>query len=211
MVQSLRGLAKQEQIRATAARLFLDKGFAGTSMDAITAAAGVSKETLYRHYETKAALFADVLKDLIAQPQRTNSPHRPATAVRSTDDVELQLVAATERYLARVLEPKQLSLLRVVIAEGGNFPDLVEAFRETLPATGGAVILEILEAGKEAGLVADWFDLRAAARAFAGLLMMFIFRDGLLLPKPRRPERRQIAVMVRIFVRGIGAPELGDG
>jgi len=37
-------------------------------MDAVTAAAGVSKQTLYRYYETKATLFADVLGQLIAEP-----------------------------------------------------------------------------------------------------------------------------------------------
>ena len=42
-----RARAKKEQIRAGAQRLFLDKGFAATSTDAIAAEAGVSKQTLY--------------------------------------------------------------------------------------------------------------------------------------------------------------------
>ena len=60
--------AKREQIRTAAQQLFLDKGFGETSMDSVTAAAGVSKQTLYRYYETKAVLFADVLGQLIAEP-----------------------------------------------------------------------------------------------------------------------------------------------
>ena len=47
-----------------AQRLFVESGFAGTSMDAIAAAAQVSKPTLYRYYQNKEALFADVLGDL---------------------------------------------------------------------------------------------------------------------------------------------------
>jgi AcrR family transcriptional regulator len=66
--------AKRKQIRAAARRLFLDRGFAETSMDAVTAAAGVSKQTLYRYYESKSALFGDVLGQLIAEPRP------PATA-----------------------------------------------------------------------------------------------------------------------------------
>ncbi len=96
-----------------------------------------------------------------------------------------------------------------MLSEGNRFPELVEAFRGTLPATGGAVIIGALEAGRAAGLVAGWVDLRMAARAFAGLLMMFILRDGLLAAKPQRPDRRQLAAMVRLFVHGIGA-ELKD-
>ena len=201
-VETRRQEAKRDQIRVAAGSLFLTHGFAETSMDAVTAEAGISKETLYRYYENKAALFADVLGQLISEPQaeRLDRPHQ---ALRDTSDLETLLVRATERYLTRVLEPEQLALLRIVIAEGGRFPELVEAFRGTLPATGGAVIMQALEKGRAAGLVGDGFDLRTAARAFAGLLMMFIFRDGLLVPKPRRPEKCQIAEMVRIFVRGI--------
>lgn len=192
-----------------AGSLFLAHGFAGTSMDAVTAAAGVSKETLYRHYENKAGLFADVLGQLISEP-RTDVADGRRHAPKDAADIEVLLVAATERYLTRVLEPDQLALLRIVIAEGGRFPELVEAFRSTLPATGGRVILQLLEEGRAAGFVADWFDLRTAARAFAGILMMFIFRDGLLVAKPSRPERRQIVEMVRIFVRGISNETSGD-
>lgn len=212
-VANPRRAQKNEQIRAAAAELFLRNGFAATSMDAITAAAGISKETLYRYYDTKASLFADVLRQLIAEPAPEHPPDRSAGAaapvVRTRNDLERVLINAMQRYLERVLEPRQLALLRVVIAEGSSFPELVGAFRNTLPATGGAMILAALEAGRDAGLVADWFDLRTAARAFAGLLMMFIFRDGILLPEPRRPDRRQVAEMVRIFVRGIAPPGSG--
>src|SRR5437879_4077875 len=62
---SKRSLRTREQIRAAAHRLFLQQGFMGTSTDAIMAEAGVaSKETLYRHYASKEALFVDVLEHL---------------------------------------------------------------------------------------------------------------------------------------------------
>jgi len=208
MSVQLRREAKREQIRAAAGELFLSEGYAGTSMDAVTAAAGISKETLYRYYESKAALFADVLGQLIAEPPQA-MPTSQKGVVRRLPDLEDLLIAESDRYLARLLEPRQLSLVRIVLSEGNRFPELVEAFRGTLPATGGAVIIGALEAGRTAGLVAGWVDLRMAARAFAGLLMMFILRDGLLAAKPQRPDRRQLAAMVRLFVHGIGA-ELKD-
>lgn len=209
-VQSQRQEAKREQIRSAAAVLFLAHGFAATSMDAVTSSAGVSKETLYRYYSSKEALFADVLRQLIAEPPRPGANDSETPVVHSWADLEALLVAGSERYLARVLEPDQLSLLRIVISEGSRFPDLVEAFRSTLPATGGALIIRALEAGRAAGLVGKQLDLRTAARAFAGLLMMFILRDGLLAPEPRRPVRRQLVEMVRLFIHGI-ADERGGG
>jgi TetR/AcrR family transcriptional regulator, mexJK operon transcriptional repressor len=203
----LRQEAKREQIRLAAADLFLDRGFAETSMDAITSAAGVSKETLYRYYDSKASLFADVLSQLIAEPKRLIGDHAKTdrSVVRNEAELEALLVERSDAYLKRVLERKQLALLRIVIAEGSRFPDLVEAFRGTLPATGGAMIISALEAGRAAGLLDEKIETRLAARAFAGLLMMFIFRDGLLVAVPRRPERRQVVEMVRLFVHGVRA------
>jgi AcrR family transcriptional regulator len=197
--------AKRDQIRAAARRLFLENGFAETSMDAVTAAAGVSKQTLYRYYESKSALFGDVLGQLIAEPRPPIAREPTETAPRNLADLQRLLVVASRRYLARVMEPEQLALLRVVIAEGSRFPDLTESFRTTVPAAGGVVIMSALEGARTSGLLAEWVDLRTAARAFAGLLIGFILRDGLLVAEPKLPGERQVAELVRIFVAGVGS------
>src|SRR5215469_3950973 len=58
------------RLRAAAHRLFVRQGYLATSVDAILAEAGISsKETLYRHYANKEALFVDVLSHLtLSQP-----------------------------------------------------------------------------------------------------------------------------------------------
>jgi len=197
--------AKRRQIRTAAEQLFLNKGFGETSMDAVTATAGVSKQTLYRYYETKAALFADVLGQLIAEPEPLVKNPPVGSRLRTGADLKTLLTSLSQNYLARVLEPRQLALLRVVIAEGSRFPELTESFRSTLPAVGGAIFVAALERAQAAGLIADWVEVRTAARAFAGLLMMFILRDGLLAPAPKLPARQQVAMMVQFFVDGVGA------
>jgi len=174
-------------------------------MDAVTAAAGVSKQTIYRYYETKVQLFADVLTELVARsgPAPTG-PVAPLRA-RTTQELEATLVSICERYLTRVMQPEQLSLLRIVIAEGSRVPDLALSFRSTVPAADVVVVVEVIESGKTDGLVADWVETRAAARALASLLLAFIFRDGLLAAEPEPPNRRQLAEMVHILVSGIAA------
>jgi TetR/AcrR family transcriptional repressor of mexJK operon len=212
MIATQRQGAKREQIRAAAERLFLDQGFGETSMDAITAAAGVSKQTLYRYYETKAVLFADVLGQLIAEPAPMLKDSPAAVRLRTRADLKNHLTNLSQDYLARILEPRQVALLRVVIAEGSRFPELTASFRSTLPAVGGAIFIAALERAREARLIANWFDIRTAARAFAGLLMMFILRDGLLAPEPKLPSRQQVAEMVQLFVDGVGVqPTRGNG
>jgi AcrR family transcriptional regulator len=48
----------------TARRLFEDRGYAATSIDAIATAAGVTRGALYHHFPTKHALFEAVVDDI---------------------------------------------------------------------------------------------------------------------------------------------------
>lgn len=58
-----RGLHTRESIVRGAARLFLDRGFHGTSIEAIAKAAGGSRATVYQYFEDKS----DIYRELAAQ------------------------------------------------------------------------------------------------------------------------------------------------
>lgn len=51
-----------DRILAAAAQLFADKGFDAVSMNAVAAAAGVSKANVFHHFTSKQALYLAVLK-----------------------------------------------------------------------------------------------------------------------------------------------------
>src|SRR5438067_11941488 len=82
-----RARAKRDQIRAGAQRLFLERGFAGTSTDAIAATAGVSKQTLYAYYPSKEELLADVLRHLIHEHPRHRLPAVDGGRLETADQV----------------------------------------------------------------------------------------------------------------------------
>ncbi len=66
--QHSRSQHTRQRLRAAAYRLFFQQGYLATSIDAILAEAGISsKETFYRHYTNKEALFVDVLAHLNRQ------------------------------------------------------------------------------------------------------------------------------------------------
>ncbi len=52
----------RERIVQGAYSLFYRQGFARVSMDEIASRAGVTKRTLYAHYDSKDSLLADVLE-----------------------------------------------------------------------------------------------------------------------------------------------------
>ena len=73
-----RGLSERahSKVLEAATELFAERGIDATSMDAIAAAAGVSKATVYKHWADKDALCMDVLvhvHELDAGPPETDS------------------------------------------------------------------------------------------------------------------------------------------
>ncbi|MEO1187293.1 MAG: TetR/AcrR family transcriptional regulator, partial [Cyanobacteria bacterium J06636_27] len=56
-LDTLQSSEKVEAILQGAMQEFLTHGFAGTTMDKVTAAAGVSKTTVYSYFQDKEKLF----------------------------------------------------------------------------------------------------------------------------------------------------------
>src|SRR5436189_436130 len=62
--RSRRDPARREAILQTAATVFARSGYAATAMDDIAAASGVTKLIVYRHFDSKEALYRAVLEQV---------------------------------------------------------------------------------------------------------------------------------------------------
>jgi AcrR family transcriptional regulator len=63
---ALRGAATREHIVAVATRLFAERGYEDTSIEAVLQEAGISRGSLYHHFASKEALFDAVLAEVQA-------------------------------------------------------------------------------------------------------------------------------------------------
>jgi len=160
--------AKNAQIVAAARKLFLEKGFGETSMDAIAAEAGVSKPTLYSHFKNKIALFSEIIEATCAE---IREGFEEEDYEFTTDDPPEVFLSRAVRIFARhFLHPSTIDLLRVVISESKRFPDLGDVLWESGPKYFCEVVSEQLRAYDAKGLL-KVPDPDAAAREFAGILI----------------------------------------
>lgn len=109
-----------EELLDKALEIFLEKGFERTSIDAITAAAGVAKRTVYLRYEDKTALFKAALERAIEEWIVPIETLRAA----ETDDLEETLLRIGRILVANVMSPTGLQLLRLTNAEAGRMPEI---------------------------------------------------------------------------------------
>lgn len=120
--------ARPAEIIESALSAFADKGFAAAKLDDIARDAGVAKGTLYLHFETKEDLFRAVVRTAIA-PQ--------IDAIKASAEVFsgpfLKLAPRILLAIALAMEESRLpALVKMVIGESRNFPDLARIWHDDL-------------------------------------------------------------------------------
>jgi TetR/AcrR family transcriptional regulator, regulator of autoinduction and epiphytic fitness len=109
---------KRTAILEAAVAEFRQSGYETTSMDRIAASAGVSKRTVYNHFPSKEALFAEILQELWK-----SSIEGVDLVYRSDRPVRAQLLELVAQKLRLVNDENFASLARVAIAAGLHSPD----------------------------------------------------------------------------------------
>lgn len=187
---------ERQRIGTAACDLFLEVGYAGTTMDAVAARCKVSKKTLYRLFPAKTDLFramvADHRKAMLALP-RADDDTPPAQALAEIFRLDIDEAENRER----------LAFIRLAMADSDRFPEI-----------GEAIMLEGAEPTRR--LLAGWLarqQERGALRPFpplaaARMLMDMVFGvlvkrfqgEDLLTHEDRFAHARQC---IDIFLHGL--------
>jgi AcrR family transcriptional regulator len=187
----------EARIIAEATRCFLRDGFVATTMEAVAAAASVSKRTLYRRYPDKVALLQAAMAELVVA-------WRPGfdEAASRDDGLETALLAMGRQILDVALTPEALALHRLVVSEAGRVPELGPLVNARGMQAGVAAIADRLRREwPQGGLDPAW-----AAEQFLHLVVSGPQRRGLGLgPEFDAAAREEwVRRTVTLFLRGAG-------
>lgn len=189
----LRSTLTKRQILDGARQVFLMNGFAGASIDQITAQAGVSKASLYRYFNSKDALFGSLIA---AEAERI------ARALPSIDSDDPDPGSALRQIGIAILEtlsnPTTVVTLRLIIGALGRFPQLGEQFlRKSLGPTveGIAAHVDVRATACEGRID----DSRAAAEEFARRCLAHVIECVLVPGQPFLTEAECTAVVEEIL------------
>ncbi len=114
---SLTGDTRERLLRA-AAEAFLASGY-HASMDNIAARAGVVKQTLYNHFNSKDALFGEVV--------RVGTQRILVSLDGDTSDLRSTLIRFAKAFRATALSPEGIAMFRTMMSEAQRFPTLARA------------------------------------------------------------------------------------
>ncbi len=139
-------------------------------MEEIAGAAGLTKRTVYNHYTDKAALFSQIVADVIAYAEEFA---RGLSAEFSADVLAADLPAALHdlgrRLALGIVRPEVVALRRLLIGEARAFPEVAQAYFDRAPGRVIGALTERFEHLSAAGLLRA-SDPRRAAEQFAYLV-----------------------------------------
>jgi len=188
---------RHQSLLECATRLFLEKGWEGTSVDEISRQSGVAKRFIYARYPDKAALFVGALEQLIGE--KAGILHS-FEAVQN--DAEEGLYAFGKTLLDLALRQETLAFLRLFISEAPRFPDLAKRFLDNNRHRLLGEIIRVLEVYASSGAI-DLGDPETRAEQFFILIAGMPQRKALLIGREdAATEEQKLKAAIRLFLDG---------
>lgn len=194
-----RGARRKVAMLDAALALFLENGYAGTSLDMVIERAGGSRRTIYEQFGNKQGLFVAAIETLFAETSPGYAPLDDPDL-----DTEEALTRAGTMLLRALLDPRMLAAFRLVISEAGSLAELGDLFFREGPGSTYRVFADYLRRRAAAGALSI-DDAPRAARQLVELIKGDLHLRALLGVHPTPSSstiRRHVKAAVATFLEG---------
>ena len=137
---------RHKAILEAATALFMERGFDGTSMDAIAKGADVSKQTVYSHFSTKDNLFSSAITHKMEDyfPQGN-------FVIAEGGSLEEEFTIVASQYANLLMSEDAMSVFRLLVSEAPKGSHLAEIFWEAGPTVMLGRLMAFLEKWQQKG------------------------------------------------------------
>lgn len=166
--------ARPQELLAAALDLFVERGYAATRLDDVAARAGVSKGTLYLYFTNKEDLFKAVIREhlvpVLGESEQTIDQFEgPSTEL---------LREIVMQWWARVGDTQLSGLMKLMIAESSNFPEVAQFYHDEIIMRGNALIERALERGMRRGEFRQLSSPEVTHVVIAPVLMLMLWKHS---------------------------------
>ncbi|MCB5196934.1 TetR/AcrR family transcriptional regulator [Deefgea salmonis] len=197
---SRRKEARPQEIIEAALALFVEKGYAATKIEDIARAAGVTRGTPYLYFANKEEIFKSVIRSLLL-PQLAIG----ATLLQDWQGSARDLLQELFHLWWRNVGATSLSALpKLMIAEGGNFPEVMQLYNEEVTAPGQAMLRHVLTLGVARGeFVINDIDYAAHILSSPMVMAMLLQNTPLHCLPADFCAQRYVQCTVDLFLTGL--------
>jgi AcrR family transcriptional regulator len=155
--ERMRRADRKQQLLTHAKHLFVTLGYQATTTEKIAGAAGVSEPVLYRHFESKKALFLEVLEEI-----RKATIHRWRLETALLKDPLAKLHAIVDLYLGATREHAlELRVMHRTLIEVDD--EEIGTCLRSFYLDSEAILAEVIAEGQQTGVFRRSLDARVGA------------------------------------------------
>lgn len=205
------GAVTRERILQVAAKEFAARGFDGARIDAIVARSRISKNLVYHYFDSKEALFVEVMERAYGA-MRERQSDLPLTSEDPVEAMRVLVIKTTQHLMG---QPEFLQLLATENMHKAAHIKRSKAIQTMFnPLRNG--LRDALEKGKAMGVFrqdADWVDLYVSISGLASYGVTNRYTLSYVLDvdlgDPARMDRRaaHVADMVMSYLRASPEPQ----
>jgi len=137
----------EQRILEVTRELLAEHGYQGLSIGAVARAAGTTRPTVYLRFTDKQDLATRAIAGM-----------RVADELRTTQDIQADLVAELKHFRTAVTRSNGMSFVGTVLAEEHHTPGLIERFRDRLVHPRRRRVAGVLERGMRTGALRQGLD-----------------------------------------------------
>lgn len=193
---------RPDEIIAAALEVFVEKGFSAARLEDIAARAGVSKGAVYLYFATKEEIFRAVVEQGFApnlQTIRNLAEGVPLPPLLRDLTVTISQPLATTKIGG---------IIKVVIGESRNFPELARAWHDTLVAPALAAMTSAIAAAQARGEIRPGDPRQFAISLISPLLVGVLWKETFVPVGAAALDIRALAKQhVELWLAGVAQPE----
>ncbi len=182
----------KQRIREQASRLFFKKGIRAVTMNDVSEGMGISKRTLYEHFNNKEELLISCIRDEHLRGLQLREDIERETS-NTIDIMYRQFRQAV--ILLREINPDFINELRKI------HPDIWENEIEPLEKERDEYIAQLIERGTEQGLFLDNINPSIAAKLLHA--QVAIMSDNQVFPADKHALADVFQQIFTVFIRGM--------
>jgi TetR/AcrR family transcriptional repressor of mexJK operon len=201
MVGRPKSSEKRQQILHHAGELFLQQGYDRTSMDAVAKQSGVSKQTVYSHFQNK-----DVLYNAVIESKCEEYRIEEAAICIDSNPLDDILFSIAFNFIQLLNDKRVIAMYCVVIGESKNNLHLAQLFYDAGPAHSINLVKNLLIKHPESKLVES--DAKELATDFFNLLKGNYHMRSMLGLAYKQDQSELKAYASRVVVKTLKIAEL---
>jgi len=196
--------ARPRELLDAALVLFVKQGFAATKAEDVAKHAGVSKGTLFLYFSSKEELFKAVVREnIVGQFSEFN------TAIdHFTGTTEALLRTFMTAWWERVGATQSSGICKLMVSEGGQFPELADFYRSEVIDPACQVIGRVLARGVLRGELKAIDAPHSVYTVLAPIVFLMLWNSASSLSGMRPLDGKAfLNAQIDVLLHGMGVPK----